>query len=229
MSAIVKHSRDSTINLAEYILLNDHESRTCRAEILLRSGIDKIIFGDINRTRENIARHIGYKAHGDIRVLAELCAIDSVISSNVEIVKIRRHLIPARIEVIVGLLGRSKHLYIAEKPSLLDSIGCPCAGVKVASLGAEKVHRSHTELQAGTTAKIEHLIPFGHIKELLDQSLSLVHDCDEFLGTVRHLKERESCLSKIVHCIGRMLDGILTQDRRPGVEVMFLHTWKCWK
>jgi len=47
-----------------------------------------------------------------------------------------------------------------------------------------RVHRGHGELEAGAAAQEEHVIPFGHLKQLLDQSLGLVHDGHELLGAV---------------------------------------------
>jgi len=129
----------------------------------------------------------------------------------VEIVEISGNFVATGIEGVVGILGRREHLNLAKEASLLDSVGSPCTGVEIAGLGAEEVHRSHAELEACTATEIEHVVPFGNIEELLDKSLSLVHYSHKFLGAMRNLKERKPGFSKIVYCIGRVLDGVLAK------------------
>ncbi len=80
MCAVIEHRGDLTFNMAESLIAHNHDGNAGRSKILLRSGIDYVIFGDIDRTREYIARHVGYKTHiAAIRIIAHLCAVDGIV------------------------------------------------------------------------------------------------------------------------------------------------------
>ena len=142
----------------------------------------------------------------------ELGAIDGVVRGDVEIVGISGHgIFLGDIGEIVGSAGGHFHDF-AEELSFLESLLCPYTRVEVGSLLLEQIVGDIAELRAGTSADEEHLVALGHIEQLLDESLCLVHDGLEILGAMADFCQRKARAIKIDECIGCSLNDFGGQD-----------------
>ena len=159
----------------------------------------------------------------DALILADLGAVDGVVGGVVEVVHIVGHGVSLGDIVVVAVLRRSHHVDLAEELGLLDGLVCPYAGVEICSLGFEQVEGHHGELQRGTAAEEEHVIPLGDLQKLFHKGLCLIHYCLKLLRAVRYLKNGETGIGEINHGIGRIFDGVGAQNRGPCVEIMLLH------
>ncbi len=66
MCSVVEHGGYLAGSLAQFFIFHYHDGDTGHGQILLRTGIDGIIFLDVNRSAKDVGRHIGY--HGDSHV-----------------------------------------------------------------------------------------------------------------------------------------------------------------
>ena len=92
MRLIVQHGRNIAGYLTQSVILHDDECNTGRSQILLRTTIDTDIFGHVDRTGENIRRHIGHHRNVYVQILFQCRTVDCIVGSDVEIVCISRHL-----------------------------------------------------------------------------------------------------------------------------------------
>ena len=212
MSLIVEHSGDGTGCLAQDIGLDDDKGDACRSQVLLSSAVDEVILGNVDRTREDVARHVGNHAHGHIGILAQLGAEDGVVGSDVEVVKVGRHVVELGIVHILVVLAAGHDLDVAKELGLLDGLVGPSTRINIAGFSFQEVVRHHAELQAGTAAQEEHLITLGDVEKFLEQGLSLVHDSLELLAAMGNLEHRKAGTGKITNCINRMVNSVLTHD-----------------
>ena len=95
MGAVVEHGGNSAVHIAKGGVLYDDDCHTGRGEILLRTGINDVIFAYIDRTGEDVARHIGHQRYIYIRIEAHFGTEYGIVAGEVE---------------IVGILGNSEVL-----------------------------------------------------------------------------------------------------------------------
>ena len=88
MGAVVEHGGYLAGSLTQCVVLDDGEGHTCHGKVLLRTGIDTIILSHVDRTAEDIGRHVGNHANGHVEFLTYLCTIDGVVGGDVEIIDI---------------------------------------------------------------------------------------------------------------------------------------------
>ena len=153
MCTIVEHSRNLTRSLAQFLVLHNDDSHTSHSKILLSTSIDGIILLNINRTAEDIRRHIGNQGNVYIQIFANLRSIDGIVSSDVQIVSISRNTPSLWNEGIVGVSRRSHLYYLTKQFGLLHSFLSPNTSVQVGSFLNQEVVRNHAELQRSTATK----------------------------------------------------------------------------
>ena len=146
MGAIVEHSRNLTGSLTQFLVLHDNDGHTSHSQVLLSTGVDGIILLHVNRTAEDIRRHIGNQRYVHVKILANLSTVDGVVGSDVQIVSISRNTPSFRNEGIVGISRRSYLYYLTKQLSFLHSLLCPNTSVQVGSLLNQEVEGNHAEL-----------------------------------------------------------------------------------
>ena len=188
MGAVVEHGGNLAVDVAEGAVFDDDDDCSGRGEVLLGAGVDEVILADIDGTREDVTRHIGYQRHFHVGILADFRTVDGVVGGVVEIVDIVRHGIFGNICVVVGF-RRTNNFDFAEEFGFFDGFVGPCAGVEICCLGFQQVEGGHAELEACAAAEEEHAVAFGHVQQLFDQSLSLVHNGNKFFAAVAHFEK----------------------------------------
>ena len=153
MCAIVKHGGNLAGSLAQRVVLHDDDGHACHSQVLLGSGIDGIVLGHVDGTREDVGRHVGNQAHGNVEILANLRTIDSVIGGDVQIVGILGHCPSLGNEGVVGVGRRGHFNYLAEELGFFHGLLGPYACVQVGSLLDEEVIGNHAELERSTATK----------------------------------------------------------------------------
>ena len=130
----------------------------------MSTRIDNIIFGNIDRTRENIGRHIANQTLLHIWIFTHLCSVNRIIRSKMEIIRVISDRITLRDVSIVLVFGRSDNIYLPKQLSFLDSVRSPCAGIQIRGFLIQQIVRNHTELHAGATAHEYNLIACRNIQ-----------------------------------------------------------------
>ena len=130
----------------------------------MSSGVDDVIFGNVDRSGENIGRHIGNHRNVYIQVFFKFSTINSVIGRDVEIISISRHCIILRNISISRLCGRSDFNYFTESFGFFHGFLSPYTCIQVSSFLFEEVEGDHAEFQTGTTAQEQYRIPFRDIE-----------------------------------------------------------------
>ena len=115
----------------------------------MSSGVDDVIFGNVDRSGENIGRHIGYKRYIYVWVKSHFCSVYRVVGGKVEIINIIGDSISFGDIREVGFFRRSDDIYFSEQFSFFDCIYSPCSGFEVSSFTVQQIIWNHTELHAG--------------------------------------------------------------------------------
>ena len=79
---VVEHCRNLTRSLTQAFILYDDEGNTSHSEVLLSTCIDTVVLSNVDRTAEDIRRHIADKSYRHFRLLADFSTINSIISCN---------------------------------------------------------------------------------------------------------------------------------------------------
>ena len=149
---------------------------------LLNSDAD--VLGNINRTREDIRRHVGNHRYIDVQVFLDFCTIDGVVGRDVEVIYISRNLIILG-DIGVGCFSRRGYLnHFTERFSLFHGLLGPHTGIEVSCFLLQEIIGNHAEFQACATTQEEHRVAFGNIQKFLKESYSLVNHWLEILGTM---------------------------------------------
>ena len=192
VSAVVEHRGDVTRHLAECVFLHDDEGETSHGEVLLRTTIDEGILAHIDRTAEDVGRHVGNQRNWRVEVFAQFCTINGVVRSDVQIVCICWNLKVAW-DVSEVLVGRRSHFHhLTECLGLLLCLGSPNTRVQVGSLLLQEVVGNHAEFKACTAAEEEHGVALRNVEKFLEESNCLVNYWLKILSAVANLHERES-------------------------------------
>ena len=168
MRLIVQHGRNIAGYLTQSVILHDDKCNTCGSQILLRTTIDTDIFGHVDRTGENIRRHIGHHRNVYVQILFQFRTVDCIVGSDVEIVCISRHCIVLRNIGISRFSGRSDFNYFTECLSFFHGFLGPYTRIQVSSFLFKEVEGYHAEFQTGTTAQEQYRISFGDIEQFFE-------------------------------------------------------------
>jgi len=96
MCPVVEHWRNRAWNFTQDIFLNNDESNASGCKILLGASINKRIFRNINRSAEDIRRHICNERDFYIEIFLNLCPINCIIRCNMKVIRICRNSIVFR-------------------------------------------------------------------------------------------------------------------------------------
>ena len=164
MSLIIQHRWNVTGNLTQCIILNNNECNTCRSQILLCTTINTDIFRNVNRTWENIRRHIGNHWNRRIEVFLQFCTVNRVVSSDVEIICVCRDCVIFW-DISICSFSRGSNFYNFTKPfSFFHCFLSPHTSVQVSSFFFQEVIRNHAELHTSTSTQEQYRITFGDIE-----------------------------------------------------------------
>ncbi len=164
MCLIIQHCRDITGNFTQSVILHDNKCNTGRSQILLCTAIDTDIFRHVDRTGENIRRHISNHRNVYIQIFLKFSTINSVVGCDVEIISISRYCIVLRNISISRFSGRSDFNYFTECFGFFHGFFGPYTCIQVSSFLFKEVEGYHAEFQTGTTAQEQYRIPFRDIK-----------------------------------------------------------------
>ena len=164
MSLIVQHWRDVTGHFTYCIILHDNECNTGRSQIFLRTTINTDIFRNIDRTWENIRRHIGNHWNRRVKVFFQFCTVNRVICGYVKIICVSRNCVIFRDVSICSFSGRSNFYNFTKPLSFFHCFLCPHTCIQISSLFFKEVERYHAELHTSTTAQEQYRITFGDIE-----------------------------------------------------------------
>ena len=104
MGLIVEHSRDGALHFAKCVFLNDNEGYTCRSKVLLSTAVDDRVLANVNRAREDVARHVSYHWHVYVVVGVNLSTVDGVVGGDMEVFAVVGNGVSLRdVGVVVGL------------------------------------------------------------------------------------------------------------------------------
>ena len=192
MRLVVQHRRDVTAHLSEARLLDDDERHTCRSEVLLRTAVDDVVLAHVNRSAEDVGRHVGYQGHiaflaVDLLkfLVADLRAEDRVVRRDVEVVSVLRNLIVRRNRIRAGCYFDS----LAEAFGFLQSFLRPHAGVQVRGFFLQHIERHHAELQTCAATQEQYAVTFGNVQQLFEQRFRLIYNGLEVLRAVTDLED----------------------------------------
>ena len=73
--AIVKHCGNGTWCLTQCVVLHDDYGNAGHREVLLGTGIDAVVLGNVDRTAEDVRRHVANLPDRQIEVLAALGSV----------------------------------------------------------------------------------------------------------------------------------------------------------
>ncbi len=122
---VIKHGRTTAAGTAEHVITYNHHHQTAGADILLCTGIDHAELADINRTRQDIGRHVGNQ--GNIAVLrnpVELQAANGFVGAVMQVGGILAQL-PVVLTgngKIVLFLGAGSDVDVAETTGFINGL-----------------------------------------------------------------------------------------------------------
>src|SRR5512137_551092 len=82
---VVEHRRPARRAAADQVVAHDHQRQPGRPEVLLRAGVDDAELGHVERTRQEVRRHVGDE--GDVarvRDVGELQPVDGLVGAVVD-------------------------------------------------------------------------------------------------------------------------------------------------
>ena len=129
MDIVLQHRGDDAvvIDVTDGITAYDDEGHPCRSDVLLSTTIDEVVLRYVDRTREDIRRHIPYETNLHVWVIAQLSTVNRVVGRDVEVVDIGGDFVLQpwlRIpDVVIVLRGEGDDF--TEGLSLLSSLVCP--------------------------------------------------------------------------------------------------------
>ena len=192
MCTVVKHCRNLTRSLTQAVILYDDEGNTSHSEVLLGACIDAVVLSDVDRTAEDIRRHIADKSYGYFRLLADFGTINSIVCCDMQIVEVCRAFVILRIEGIASVSRRCYFYSFAYELSLFQSLLCPCTCVEIACLLDKEVERNHAEFQRSTTTEEQYRVAFWHLQEFLNESNCLINNRLKIFCTMANLSQRKT-------------------------------------
>mmetsp|Transcript_889 Transcript_889/g.1216 ORF Transcript_889/g.1216 Transcript_889/m.1216 type:complete len:437 (-) Transcript_889:85-1395(-) len=218
---IVQHGRGARASLADKVLADDSNSETSGANVLLGTGVDKTVLGNINGLGAEVGGHIGNESSLDVGSALELNTLDGLIVAVVDILGVSTQLpaINSGDGLIVSLAGKVR---LAELLALIEGLLRPGASDNVvndvALLG--KVKRNHRELSRGTTLKEENLVIEGDVQKLAKVSLSPLNNAVELLAAMAHLHDAHAAALPVNKISLSLLKNIHRKHCRASREVI---------
>ena len=197
MCTIVKHGGNGTVHLSEGIVFHNDDGHTRHGKVLLCTSVNAVILSHIDRTAEDVGRHITNLTHWDIQINTALGSVDSIVARRVEIIYICRNLIIFRDERVICIGRRSNFDDFAKQLGFFHGFLCPRSRVQVSSFFAKEVVRHHAKLQRGAASEEEYGIAFRNLEQFLYQSFSFVHDRLEILCAMTDLCQRKTTAIEI--------------------------------
>ncbi len=222
MGAKRRHRRQVADDAVEHVLTDDGEDRARRRQILLGAAVDHRVFRYVDRTRQDVRRHVGNQRYRRIDVLVVLRAVDRIVGGDVQVIEILGNREPFGYIGEVAVLRGGQHLDLAVTLRLLDRLLRPYARIDVTGLPTEEVGSHLVKHRAGAAAHVEDLIVVGHMQQLAEQRVGFGHHRVEILRAVRDRKQGETRAVEIENRLGGVADNHIRQDRRAGVEIVLL-------
>ena len=223
MGAERNHRRQVAHDAVEHVLADDGEGDTGRSQVLLRTAVDHGVFRNIDRTRQDVGRHVGDQGHRRVDILVVFGTVDRIVRGDVQVVQILGNGETLRDVGEVAVLGRSQNLHFAVTLGLLDGLLRPYARIHVAGLLAEEVGSHLIEEGARTAADVEDLVVVGNREQLAEKTVGLLHHGIEILRAVGDRENRKPRSVEVKNCLGGLFDHLVGQDRRSSIEIVLFH------
>jgi hypothetical protein len=210
--------------LAEQVLADDHDRQPGGSDVLLRAAIDQPIPCDIDRPRQDAARHVRDQRNAaDIGREMVFDPADSLVRADMHIgcigvelpVGARRH------AAEIAGFGAGRDVDLAVFLGFLDRFLRPFASVDVvgAGLAAQQVHWHHSVFGHAPALQEQHLVVGRDGHQLAQQRFGLRMDRNEFLAAMAHLHHRHAAAMPVKHLVSGLAQHGFGQGGRAGAEI----------
>ena len=223
MGAERHHRRQVADDLIEHVLADDAESHARRRQVLLRAAVDHGVFRNIDRTGEDVRRHVGDQGHGRHEVLVVLRTVDRIVGGDMHIIQVGRNGESLRDVGEVPVLGRSQHLDLAVTLGLLDGLLRPHARIHITGFLAQEIRGDFIKIGTCTAAQIDDLVVVRNMEQLPEKLVGFLHHGVEILRPVGDRKQRKPRSVEVENCLGRIFDDLVRQDGRSRIEIVLFH------
>ena len=193
------------------------------ARFFCAPAVDHGVFRHVDRTREDVRRHVGDQRHRRGQILVVFRTVDRIVRGDMYVVQILGNGESLGDVGEVAVLGRGQHLDFAVTFGLLDGLLRPDARIHITGLLAQKVRRNLIEIGTRTSAQIDDLVVVGDVEQLAEKRIGLLHHGIEILRTVRNRKNRKSRSVEVENGLGRIFDHFVRQNGRSRIEIVLFH------
>ena len=208
----------------DQVLADDGNDHTGGAHVLLDTGVDHAVIGDIAGLGQEHGRLIGHQDFA-LGVGQRLIggAVDGLIFADVDVIGFRVHGQVGAVgdvrEVLV--LAGSQHIDFAELLGFLIGLFRPAAGDDVIGHAVfQQIHGNHGELQGGAALDKEDMIIVGNAHQVPQVLLGLVHNGLEHLGAMAHFHDAHAAAAVVEHLVADLFEHRLRHGGRTGGEVV---------
>ena len=209
----------------QQVLADGHQGHPGRAHVLLRAGIDQPELAEVQRTGEDVRRHIGHQRsiHGGDAL--HLRALNGLVGGDVQVGRARGQLefrgLGHAGRLLLADVGR--HVDFADVLAFLDGLAAPGAGIDVVR-GlplAQQVHGHQGELGAGSAGLEQDGEVVAQAHQALEVGRRLGLHGVVLLAAVAHFHEGHA-RAFVVHQLGLGFDqDFFGQYGGTGAEVEY--------
>ena len=210
--------------VTDQILADDDHGHAGGAHVLLHTGPDQAVVGDVAGAGEEHGGLVGHQ-HMALGVgqLVPGGAVDGLVFADVDIVAVVGDVQIAAIGDVgeVLILGGGDDVHLAEFLGLGNGLLGPCAGFDIDRLAIlHQIHRDHGKLQRCAALNEENLIVIGDPHQITQILLSLVDDGLENLRTVRHLHNAHTGAAVVQQLVADLFQHRNGHGRGTGGEII---------
>src|SRR5271170_7807945 len=221
--AVLQNGGQIFVGALGEILAHDDHGDAARAEIFLRAGEDQPEFGNFERARSDVRRHVRDERRGTRGNSMVLRAFDGVVGAQVSVGSIRGELdfIGAGNAGEFFGFGAGSDVMQETFFEFADGFGGPSAGVQNVNglAGERKVLRHGRKLHAAATLDEDDGVVLRDGQELAKILLRRIVDGFKFRGAVRHFHDGHAGAAVIEQLLSDAFEYGKRQSRGSGVEI----------
>ena len=223
--AVFQHRRQLGIGGGQERFLNDHQRDPGRAEVFLRAGVNHAEFADVDRPRQDVARHIGNQRHvTGFGKFTPLRAKNRVVRGQVHVggVRLQPQVRQGRNAAEFSGFRAGRFVGLAQLLRFIQRFLGPGAGRHIGGLLArrQEVQRNHRKLEAGAALQEQYVIVLGDRHQFAQQGDGLVVHRLILLAAMAHLHDGHARAPEVEQLALRLLQHGQRQRRRSCVEVV---------
>ena len=223
--AVFEHGRQLGIGGGQERFLNDDQRHSRRTEIFLGAGIDHAELADVDRARQDVARHVGNERHVTcIGKFTPLRAKNRIVGSKVHVGGIRFNLYFAegRNAAVLAGFRAGRFVGFAQFLRFFQCFFRPDACHHIGGLfaGRQKVQRNHRELKTGAALQEQYIIVLGNRHQFAQQRDGLIVHRFVLFAAMAHFHDGHARAPEVEQFRLRFLQHGQRQGRRSCVEVV---------